>query len=368
MGAGLGIVDAEIDAFRIGVPDGRALTRQIGQENQPVRARGNPGRLLVHAAERVFRAVRVFLRAELPQEPAERPAAHRAALQQPAARHHVLPQYQALVGFELPRAEGHAARLAALFLCLAGADDPRAERPAGGVQTARHHRGPAAQAGLLRGAGMDRSDHLAAGGQAGQLFKVDAEQVRRPFVPRAPAHVEAVQPVPLRDVLRDGARQPVDDVAVGLQNPAGPPVKVRPVPLEPQDFSRGVRGLQRVAAEAEKLLRFGTGVPLRAQARRAGIHPDRVAAEHPAFPVQQDAGPALPVHADPGDLRGRDARAFQHRAHRCAEGLPPVLGVLLHPAGGGVGDRISLRALGGRFPVRRKKRRLARRRADVDSQ
>ena len=179
-----------------------------------------------------------------------------------------------------------------------------------------------------------------AGNDLRQQFPRNADRPARAIVPASLPHIEAGQPVSLGQILRDLTGHPVDDVAVGLQDLCRLPVCFRPVLLIPEDLRPGISGLRRIAAQTEKLF---FRQPLRGFPADPGaprICPDRRRAQDFPGGVQRDGGPALPVHADAGDLRRINVVFADHLPDRAAYAVPPVPRILFRPSLFRIADRV----------------------------
>ena len=272
------------------------------------------------------------------------------------------------IGTAHVHADAHAARLAALLLRFPRMDNARAERAAGRVKPARHHGDPLRQAGLSGGFGRHLPDDRAARRDRRKQRGAQAQIAAERFVPGSARHIPACPAVALAGLLRHFARQTERDKAVRLQDFIRFLIDVGKLLPIPQHLGERVGRGKRVAAYGKQPLLPHRAAQFFADGRGPRIHPDRRRAENAPVPADGDRAPALAVHTDPGDLlRGKTALPRQ-TAQRRADGLPPVLRILLRPAGPGIGNGIGLRCLRQHAPRRIKRSSLAGRGADINSQ
>ena len=237
-------------------------------------------------------------------------------------------------------ADAHAAGLAALLLRFTRAHHTGAERAAGGVQAAGHH-GRAGQkaagSGRLR---RHRAHHARARHNLRQKIGPHAQLAAERRVPAVFCHLIAGPAVALAFVLHGGARQPIDKIAVRLQDLPRVFIDLRPLAAVPDHLRHGVGGGKRVAAHGKEPLLPHRTVDFLTQRRGTRVIPDGRRAQRAAIAIDGDGAPALTVHADAGDAGGSDLPLLQHLPDRAADGFPPLLRVLLRPAGVRAGNAV----------------------------
>ena len=136
--------------------------------------------------------------------------------------------------------------------------------------------------------------------------------------------VEEQRPRGVRHVDRVLAGQPQPDVVLRQQDVADPRVGLRLVLSQPEQLRRGEPGQRAVAGERDQPLETDLLLDLRALGLRPLVVPEDRRAEHPLVLVEDDE----PVH-----LPGEADRPVGKTGEACLGRPPPVLGVLLRPAG-----------------------------------
>ena len=343
----LGKINSVEDALRIRIPDRRPLSGHIGKEHKAIAPSADQSRGLVHLIQRAASKLlfeHPFLSAELFLKPAHRSAAAGcSALKEPSVRHHMVSQNQPRIRMVLIHADAHASGLSALFLGFPGLIHADSQRSAARVQSARHNARPFQKTGFFRSLRRHMSDDRVTGSDIRQKALRYSQLSRHLLIPAPFSHVKAVPAVTLGKILCYGTGQAVHDKPVALQNLVDPAVQLRHRSLIPDHLGSCVHRLKRVPRNTKDPLRPNLRGYLTADVIRPGVHPDRSRAQNPALLVHGHRGPALPVHADCGNLLFRDAGLFKKVPDRRRDPFPPVVRVLLRPPRVGIIHGIILR-------------------------
>ena len=190
--------------------------------------------------------------------------------------------------------------------------------------------------------------------RAGDLAHVqDALRETRQQVAQADLLVEIGRPAALGPVVVPAdagvvdaadplAGQPVGQPVDELADVAGLAVGFRLVFLEPEDLAGQPFG-RDVAVAVVLQGRMAAGRDAPGLVGRAHVHPDDGRAQRPEMLVQGHDGATGAIGPQPDDLFFGDAAFGQRRARGRDQGRPPLVGLLLGPAGLGMIERIGLR-------------------------
>ena len=314
--------EAEENAAGSVVPQRRALTREIREEHEAIRARRRAGRVALELREI---ATRVARRRHEPGERTARRGERSAAHVEPGCGRQ--PRGESVLAQRRVPDEREPARGAAEIERVALAEDATAEDRCGRVVDAAGDRNAQWKAEIPGRIGSQRAAALAHHDLAREARRIEVgrrDELGREY--RAASEAR-------RD--RD-ARHPVRDEVPRLQEPARARVDLRPVLADPRRLGdRGVRGHLLAQPRGDPLtLRLG-----------AAVHPDERVGERLAALVDGDEARALSADARSDD--GRSAGGRDRRTDRLARLGPPDRGVLLHPSGLAALDQ-AVRAVGER--------------------
>ena len=321
-------VHAEEDALRLRVEDGRALTLQIRQIDEPARASrsGRRGRIERAGRGNVEQIHGPGDGASGALLGAEDIAA--VAVERVDVEHAVLRVDERRVHLAGDPGRGAEAEIEIARLCHA-----RADIGAGAVSAADGHGNACAQAEtacrLLGKAARD----LAAGADLREFVEVDAHVMEhfRVILPRLQVHEQTVGRV--GHVGRFHlAREAVDKVILGLQNAVCTGVALGLVLLQPERLAERRRGREHIAADLVEIIPAESGAQRVGDGQGAGIGVDHGGAECLPFPIHGQAAEHMAGNADgidTLDILGHKLPQHHHRAHGAH---PPVSGFLLAAA------------------------------------
>ena len=191
---------------------------------------------------------------------------------------------------------------------------------------------------------------------------------RQPLERNLERVADLVRPAPAGDVeeQRAGCVGGVDRVLAGQAKPhvvlrqqhvADPRVRLRLVRAQPEQLRGGEAGERAVAGQRDQPVEPDARLDLGALGGRALVVPEDRRAQHALVGVEHDEPVHLPGEADRALRQAREARL---------RGAPPVLRVLLRPAGLRRRERVALVGGGEHLAVRRDRDRLDAGRADVE--
>ena len=231
-------------------------------------------------------------------------------------------------------AEGvHASRGVVGVLGERGEDD--AGGPEDDRDRARCDDADAERGGLL----VARSGDLGRLAHGRKPLGRDLERVQHLVRPAPPRDVEEERPGGVGRVDRPLAGQPETHVVLREHDAVDARVDLGLVPAQPQELRRGEAGERAVAGERDQALEPDALLDLGALGRRALVVPEDRRTEDLASLVEADEPVHLAREADAA-LRGAEPR------ERGLARAPPVLGILLRPAG--LRRRQAVVLLGGR--------------------
>ena len=255
----------------------------------------------------------------------------------------------------------------------------RREHDAGRPEHDRHRPGrvdpePERRCGLVAGAGGDgnplrhgltRSRRPSLVGRledgrepvAGKL-----QRVEHVVAPAASRDVEEQRPGRVGGVDRPLAGEPEPHVVLRQHDPGDPPVRVRLVAPEPEELGRREARERPVPCQLDEPLPADPLLDLGAFGGRPLVVPEDRRADHAAVAVEDDEAVHLAREADARNRApGGDLREGGER------GLPPVVRVLLGPAGLRGRERVAARRSGKHGAVGRHRDRLDAGRPDVEA-
>ena len=195
------------------------------------------------------------------------------------------------------------------------------------------------------GAGLDDADAEGSGrlvartGDLGRLVRrrqpLERDLERRADLlrPAAPADVEEQRPGGVGDVDRVLPGQPEADVVLREQDPPDPAVGLRFVAGEPQQLRRGEPGQRPVPGQLDQALEADAALDLGALGGGSLVVPEDRRPQNPVALAERDE----PVH-----LAAEADRPFRQPGEHRLRGPPPVLGILLGPAGLRGRERVAL--------------------------
>jgi len=169
----------------------------------------------------------------------------------------------------------------------------------------------------------------------------DAAHVQHLPRPAPVRHVEQEHPARVRIVAGVHAGELVDDIVLRQHDLRDAVEQLRLVLFHPQQLRRGEAGERDVRGQLRELFPANVLVEPIRLIRRAPVVPQDRGAEHVVIFIQRDQTVHLPADADAGDLRG--VVPVQQRREPLRDGVPPVRGRLLRPAGVREGERILAR-------------------------
>ena len=208
---------------------------------------------------------------------------------------------------------------------------PEVPRGGGVVARAGHDPDPLREPEPGRDVGPDGADDLEALKEPGHLRLAHAAELQHLLRPALVLHVEQQHAARVGVVAAVHAREHVVDVVLRQHDLADAREVFGLVLLHPQDLRRGearegdVRGQGREPVAADLIVEI---IDL---LLRAPVVPEDGGADDRVVFVEHDQAVHLAAAADAGHLRG--VRPGEQLLHAAADARPPVLGLLLRPAG-----------------------------------
>ena len=190
-----------------------------------------------------------------------------------------------------------------------------------------------------------------------------ARRARRPT--RCVGDVEQQRAGGVGDVGRPLAGEPEPDVVLRQHDPRDPGVGVRLVTAQPQELRRREPGQRAVPGQRDQPVEADALLDLGALGAGALVVPEDRRADHAVRAVEGDEAVHLAGEPDPGNLARRRASA-RIAPSTTSRGAPPVLGILLRPAGLRRRERIAVLGDGGDPAVGRDGDALDAGRADIE--
>ncbi len=342
----LGVVEREAEdhAARVGVPDGRPLPHQVGQEEQPIAARRDCGSLLeqqvVGADARGALGLQLG-RGELVAQVAQRAAARgRGGHRDPGVLgvHGVgevdrgrtgCREEEVAVAVDDAEVPGRTQ----VHLDVAGFD--RAALQPAGIAVdlatsdgcARHE---TTVGGRLR---RDLADDVLAGTEVGQERRINAHGLEEVRVEAAAEDVVGAVERCRRVVHGGPTCEPEADVAIDGQDRRDAAEVLRAMVTLPEQVDESGMVLEAVGGDVEDALRADVLLEPGHLGRGAAVHEVVGARQRGAGGVDEDDGGQRRRDGHAADLRGRHPRLRDRLAGQAAEDLPVARGVVLRPAG-----------------------------------
>ena len=205
---------------------------------------------------------------------------------------------------------------------------------------------------------------VAGAGDLGRLVRVgqpsarDLERLADLLRPRARGDVEEQRAGGVGGVDRALAGEPEAHVVLGQEHVRDPGVRIGLVAPQPEQLRRGESRQGAVARQLDQASQPDARLDLGALRRSALVVPEDRGPDHVAVRVEADEPVHLPRQAD--RPRGQPRQAG-------LRGAPPVVGILLRPAGLRRRERIALLGCGEHLAARGDRDPLDAGRADVDA-
>ena len=208
------------------------------------------------------------------------------------------------------------------------------------------------------GGGLPR--HVGRLERAWQPGRIEVELLQQLVAPPAVGDIEEQRSRRVGDVGRALGRQAEPDVVLRQQHVGDSPEHVRLVAAQPEQLRGGEARQRAIAGELHEAGKPDPLLDLRALELGALVVPEDRRAQHAGLLVEDDEPVHLPREAD----RGRLGAERGERTLGCS---PPVLGILLGPAGTRRGKVVFLLGPCEHLAFGRERERLDARRADVEA-
>ena len=361
VGARVTQCQAEEDAPGQRVVDGRFLPQEVGQQNETIGSRGNLLRLGIEV--RVVEVGREGVAEPLD----DRAAGGHAAVEQVLAGHHVIVDEQTRIGVQLVQHVEDVPRAAEFHQQIPLLAQARGKGGGHVVGGASHHGGARAQARVRGRLGRHMADDVAGAVHLAQPRAVDAGQGEDVVGPVVLVHVE--QAALQGPVLLAGehTREAVVDEVVGAEHLARAGHHLGFVAPEPEQLGADALLGDRATRAVKNVGLVGLGLELLDLHVGASVILLDAGAQHVARLVQQHDGRHHAADAHGRDVLGGEAARPQVATHR-AHILPPLVGVLLRPAGQGGHERAGRGGFGKNVSFCVDNHGLGGRSANVDAQ
>ena len=322
IGAGSIHGHAQESGAGVGIVDGAALAHQVGQEEDPIGAQLLVGDVFLLGG--VILGFENFVTQPLVAAGGGEHAAHQ--MEAPVGMSKGM-QAVGIVHAEFLGGDEHGAGSAQADVARAVAHGAGAHGGGGIVPRARHDLSGLGQADIS----SDIADDLEALKQLGHLTLADAADIQHLPAPALMLHIQQQHAGGVGVVAGMDAGELIVDEILGQHDPADAPEILRLVLLHPQELGGGEPGEGNVSGELGQLFLADHIVEVVHLLVGAAVVPEDRGADHPVVLVQNDQAVHLAAAAHTGyladiNIPGQLLQAVLHRR-------PPVLGVLLGPAG-----------------------------------